>query len=445
MISPSRTWRTAAVLAAATLTLSACGSSDTPGAGESPTEAEPTDTASSSPSPSPTESATGDGGGGSMAKGDGVLTVGTLLPQTGSLAFLGPPEFAGVDLAVQEINDAGGVLGKPVVQERADSGDGTPNLAPGETNKLLNADADVIVGAASSSVSLSVIDKIIGAGVLQISPANTSTAFDTYNDKGLYFRTAPSDVLQGAVMANLVAGDGFDNVAILARQDSYGEALAKQVDEVFTSNGGTVVDNVLYDAEASNFSAEVSQIAGKSPEAIVLIAFDETTKIIPEMIKNGIGPKDVQIYFVDGNTADYSKDFPPGTLEGVRATYPGAELTADFRKELLKADPKLTEFTYGPESYDATMLTALAATAAENDSGEAIASQMQAVSIGGTKCSGYAECAEMLEKGEDIDYEGVSGPIDFNDTGSPSAATIGIFEYVADNTYEPVRYVTGQI
>jgi branched-chain amino acid transport system substrate-binding protein len=86
------------------------------------------------------------------------------------------------------------------------------------------------------------------------------------------------------------------------------------------------------------------------------------------MIQAGIGPKDLQIYFVDGNTQNYGDAFDPGTLEGIKATYPGAELTGDFRERMLETNPKLTDFTYGPESYDATVLSALAATAAKDDS-----------------------------------------------------------------------------
>ncbi|MGI9155590.1 MAG: ABC transporter substrate-binding protein [Marmoricola sp.] len=228
---------------------------------------------------------------GNVPKGDGTLTVGTLLPATGDLAFLGPPEFAGVDLAVKEINAAGGVLGKPVKQLKADSGDGSPNIAPSETDKLLRGKADAVVGAASSSVSLSVIDKITGAGVVEVSPANTSTAFDTYADHGLYFRTAPSDVLQGQVMAQTVSGDGFQNIAIMARQDSYGEALANNVEKFYTQAGGKVVAKVLYDANAANYTAEVNKIKAQSPDAIVLIAFDETKKIIPTLIQAGLGQK----------------------------------------------------------------------------------------------------------------------------------------------------------
>jgi len=429
MIRPTRAWRAAAVLATATLVLTACG-----GENEAGNEPETTE------SPEATEAP--------AAKGDGELVVGQLLPQTGDLAFLGPPEFAGVDLAVQEINDAGGVLGKPVKSVRADSGDGSPNIAPGETDNLLSAGADVIVGAASSSVSLSVIDKIVNAGVVQVSPANTSTAFDTYDDKGLYFRTAPSDVLQGAVLANTLVEDGHQNVAILARQDSYGEALANQVEKVFTESGGTIVAKELYDADVKSQTAPINAVAAEDPDAVVLISFEEVKTMIPDMITAGIGPKDKQVYFTDGNTSNYgtgADGFPAGTLEGVKATYPGPEVSGEFKDRLLGVDPKLKDFTYGQESYDATIIAALAAVAAEDDAGTSIGAKMQEVSTGGTKCTAFQECADLLADGEDIDYDGASGPLEFNDTGSPSAATIGIYEFDKQNNYQPMTYIEGQI
>ncbi|KAA1399689.1 ABC transporter substrate-binding protein [Aeromicrobium ginsengisoli] len=417
----TQTIRLAAVVAASALVLAACGGgSDSDG-----------DKPKASDAPA--------------AKGDGVLTVGTLLPSTGDLAFLGPPEFAGVDLAVKDINDAGGVLGKPVVQSKADSGDGTPKIAPGSVDKLLAAKADVIIGAASSSVSLSVIDKIVGAGVVEFSPANTSTAFDTYDDKGLYFRTAPSDVLQGNVLGNLVLKDGAKNVAIIARQEAYGEALADNVEKTIKDQGGTVAAKVLYSVDATSYTSEIQKIKDAKPDAIVVISFNEATKIIPGLEAAGIGPKDVKTYFVDGNTADYSKDFPKGTLKGVKATYPGAQLKDDFKARLLETNPKLKDFTYGPESYDATILTALAAEAAKSDDGVALSKKIQEVSEGGEKCTTYADCLALLKDGKDIDYDGVSGPVDMNDTGSPSKATIGIFQYDDNNQYKNLEYVTGVV
>jgi branched-chain amino acid transport system substrate-binding protein len=420
------TLRALAVLATASLALSACGSSDN----------------------NKDKGSSGKSGSNSNAvKADGTLTVGTLLPQTGDLAFLGPPEFAGVQTAINDINAAGGVNGKPVVQVKADSGDGTPDIAGASVDKLMSAKADVVVGAAASGVSLSVINKNTDAGLVQFSPANTSPAFDDAktDPHNLYFRTSPSDVLQGAVLANTILGDGHQNVAILARQDSYGELLASQVEKGVKDGGGTVTSKQLYSADAQNFTAEVNKIAGEKPDAIALIAFNETTKIIPAMISAGIGPKKQQIYFVDGNTADYSKDFPKGTLTGVKATYPGAQLTGDFRKRLLKTDPKLKDFTYGPESYDATTLIALAATEAKSDSPSAFSKHIIDVSEGGEKCTDFKSCADLLKQGKDIDYDGVSGPVDLGKTGSPTKATIGIFQYDASNTYKPVKYVTGVI
>ncbi|MGI8578050.1 MAG: ABC transporter substrate-binding protein [Nocardioidaceae bacterium] len=430
MTRRSRTAQLAAVSALAALALASCA--------QSTKKAEETNSAGNAPTSSNSTSAPPS----STAK---ALTIGTLLPATGDLAFLGPPEFAGVDTAVKDINAAGGVLGKPLKQISADSGDGTPPIAPASVDKLLSGGATAIIGAASSSVSMSVIDKITSAGVVQFSPANTSTEFDTYNDHGLYFRTAPSDVLQGAVMANLVVKDGAQNVAILARQDSYGQALADQLAKGVKAAGVNVATETLYSADATNYTAEVDKVAATKPDAIVLIAFNETTKIIPQLAARKVGPQDVQTYFVDGNTADYSADFPPGTLTGVKATYPGAELTANFKARLLKTDPTLKDFTYGPESYDATIMTALAATAAGDTSGKAIASKLIDISAGGTRCTEYAQCVALLKQGKDIDYDGVSGPVDLNSTGSPSKATIGIFEYSKDNTNHNIDYVTGVI
>ncbi|HET9860574.1 MAG TPA: ABC transporter substrate-binding protein [Nocardioidaceae bacterium] len=429
MIRPTRAWRTAVVLATASLVLTACGQDTETPAGEDNTAAE-----------SPETSAPANAG-------DGQLVVGTLLPQTGDLAFLGPPEFAGVDAAVADINAAGGVLGKDVTQSKADSGDGTPDIAGASVDKLLAANADVIVGAAASGVSLSVINKITDAGVVEFSPANTSPTFDDpkTDPHELYFRTAPSDVLQGAVLSNTIIEDGHTNVAILARQDSYGELLASETEKGLKGGGANVAAKILYSADATNYTAEINEIAAAGPDAIALIAFNETTKIIPAMIAKGIGPKDVQIYFVDGNTADYSKDFAPGTLEGVKATYPGAELTDDFRQRMLEANPNLTEFTYGPESYDATIMTALAAIAAGSDDPETFAPEIINISRDGTECASFEECKGLLEDGEDIDYSGVSGPVDLGDTGSPTKATIGIFEYQRDNTFTNLEYVTGVI
>ncbi|HAP76709.1 MAG TPA: hypothetical protein DCR14_11555 [Acidimicrobiaceae bacterium] len=232
--------------------------------------------------------------------GDGELKIGTLLPVTGSLAFLGPPEIAGVKLAVEEVNAAGGVLGKPVVLVEGDSGD-TPEFANATVDRLLAENVDAVVGAAASGISLSVIDKITGAGVVQFSPANTSDALTTYEDKGLYFRVAPPDLLQGAAIAKLVADDGNTNVAIIARNDAYGTGLAEVVQNTLEAAGITVTVVKIYEPDAGTFDAEVADIVGSAPDAVVVIGFEESSKILRTMVENGAGPRDINVYGCDGN------------------------------------------------------------------------------------------------------------------------------------------------
>jgi ABC-type branched-subunit amino acid transport system substrate-binding protein len=379
------------------------------------------------------------------AEGDGTLTVGNLLPQTGDLAFLGPPEFAGVELAVEDINKAGGVLGQDVVNVKADSGDGTPDIAGAETDKLLSADADVIVGAAASGVSVTVIDKITSAGVVQFSPANTAAGFDTaeYDKLGMYFRTAPSDVLQGEILANLIVEDGFENVAVMGRQDVYGEGLSERVKEVLEEKGATVPAFEIYSADAQNFTAEVNTIAAAKPDALVMVTFEEFTKIVPQLIAKGIGPQDIQLYMVDGNLADYSQE--SFDLTGVKGTYPAAASPDEDFLKRLRAHPSVkSEVVYGPESYDATIISALAAIAAGSDAGTAIAEEIPGVTRDGTKCTSFEECAQMLEDGEDIDYDGASGPTDMTDSGSLSTGSYDINEYTG-NTYKKIDNVSGVV
>jgi ABC-type branched-subunit amino acid transport system substrate-binding protein len=419
-----------ALLAAASLALTACGDDD----GDTATA--PTGGATDAPT---------SGGG----EGDGTLTIGSLLPQTGNLAFLGPPEFAGVELAIQEINEAGGVLGNDVEYIEGDSGDTQQDIANPTVDRLLAADVDVIVGAASSGVSFTVIDKITRAGVVQFSPANTSPDFTDYEDNGLYFRTAPSDVLQGRILAETILADGFSNVGIISLQDPYGEGLARNISETITEAGGTLSpeSTVFYDPAATNFSAQVGEIKAANPQAIVLIGFDESSRVIQEMVAQGIGPQQVPLYLVDGNTSNtLGDDLPPGTLEGVKGSIPGAEATDEFKTRLQDAYGMLEDFAYAAESYDAVVVSALAAVAAQSDAGEAIGEEIPGVTSDGEKCDSFAACQQLLEDGEDIDYDGVSGPIELSDAGDPTSAFVGIYTYGPDNKFlEDVTYQPGSL
>ncbi|HYI57283.1 MAG TPA: ABC transporter substrate-binding protein [Microlunatus sp.] len=222
--------------------------------------------------------------------GTGVLKFGTLLPLTGSLAFLGPPEVAGVQLAINEINEGGGVLGAPVEVVSGDSGDTSTNIATQTVASHQQAGVNAIIGAASSDVTKTVIDTVTQAGILMFSPANTSDSFTTYADNGLYFRTAPPDLFQGQVLADLITKEGNQSVGILAQNGEYGTGLAQVIADNLDNAGLSDVEQVYYDPNASDFSDVVQQMVDLNPDAIVVIGFDESGRIIQVMNEQGIGP-----------------------------------------------------------------------------------------------------------------------------------------------------------
>ena len=383
--------------------------------------------------------------------GDGVLKLGGILSETGNLAFLGPPEFAGVELAVQDINAAGGVLGADVEWLPGDSGD-NGEVANATVDRLLAEDVDGFIGAASSGVSLTVIDKITQAGKIHFSPANTSPAFTDYADNGLYFRTAPSDVIQGAALADVMLADGAATAAFLVLNDSYGTGLQQYTIEPYVAGGGTVVygETETYDPQAENFDAEISSVVAANPDAIVIIGFDETAQILGGLIEAGFGPDTKLIYGTDGNMGNaLAQQFDdPSVVAGMKGTLPGVDVAgelADFRDALLGVDPDLIDFSYAAESYDAVIVTALAAIAAGSDDGVAVAAEINEVTRGGEKCTTFADCKALLEGGADIDYDGVSGPLDFIDAGEPSVASILILEFDETGTIQVAGSVQGAI
>ena len=380
------------------------------------------------------------------------LKIGTVLPQTGSLAFLGPPEEAGVALAAKEINDAD--LGVNVTVEYGDSGDVDNKAYATTVPKLLDSGVSAVIGAASSGVSKLFIDDVTGAGIVQFSPANTSPDFTTWDDNNLYWRTAPSDLLQGEVLGNLIAEDGNETLGIIYLNDAYGTGLEGVVNDVFTEAGGTVVASEAFNAGDTSFDAQISAVTAEDPDAIILITFNEIYTIAPALAAAGF-PSD-KLYLVDGNLKQFgteatvideasgtSAQLAAGVLEGAQGTTPGPVLSDDFQARLndvwvAAGNSELTDFSYAAESYDAVILIALAALAAGSTEGVDIAAKLQEVSGGsgeGKKVSDFAAGAQAILDGDTIDYDGYSGGVKFDDAGDPTEATIGIFKYDAENKF----------
>lgn len=367
------------------------------------------------------------------------VKIGTLLPQTGTLAGIIDALEKPLEMAVEEINGAGGA----VELVKSDSGT-SPDVATVNVDQLLNDEVDAIIGAAASGVSLSVIDKVTGSQVVQCSPSNTAATFSTYDDGGYYFRTAPSDVLQAPLLGDIVIADGFVDVAVVYRNDEYGAGFAELLEGAITDAGGNIVASVAYDPEATSFDAEVGQVVDAAPEAVVVITFGEGAALLQAMIEAGAGPADIQIYGTDGfkdsvEALDDPDNTTPGVspddasvLAGMKGTAPSAnpangEPTFPDRFAAFAPD---TPTIFSAQAYDCLVTIVLAAEAA--GSADGIAAEMNNVTSGGEKCTTYAECHALLAEGADIDYDGASGPLEFTEAGEPGVGTYDVWEYDAE-------------
>lgn len=366
-----------------------------------------------------------------------TLNIGTILPQTGSLATLGPAAIEASNLAVSDINAAKQGIKLNITQK--DSGDTSTNIATQSVTSLLSSGVSAILGAESSSVSLTVIDQIAKAGVVQISPANTSPTLTDYADNGFYWRTAPSDVLQGKVLGQKVLKDGATNVAVIYQNDSYGTGLDTNVTKAIKDGGGTVVQNIAFDTAATDFTSQISTALASNPDALVVISFDQIKTIAQELATDKFDFK--KFYGSDGNFGVIDPSYTNADIAGAQFTNPGVNVSGDFKTKLDKftssaGDKALTAYSYAPESYDAIVLLALAALQGGKTDGTTLKDNLQSVSEDGTKCTTFTDCAKLIAAGKNINYDGLSGPITFAANGDPQQAYISIYKYTTGNKNE---------
>ena len=150
----------------------------------------------------------------------------------------------------------------------------------------------MVIGAASSSVSLNVVDTFADNKITEVSPANTAVDLSGYSP--YYFRTAPPDTIQGNALGTLISSDGYQKIAFLVFNDTYGTGLRDVVEETVTGAGGECVygckgDGNEFPAGQTTFSTEVGAALASNPDAIVILAFDETKAIVPELKGSGLG------------------------------------------------------------------------------------------------------------------------------------------------------------
>jgi ABC-type branched-subunit amino acid transport system substrate-binding protein len=380
-----------------------------------------------------------------------TITVGTALSLTGDGAVFGPAFQKSAQLAVDLANrslQSAGVNDITVKLISADDGS-RPDSAVNAARKLIGDGANCIAGSIQSASTIAIANgATVPAGIPQIAPASTSAAITALDDNGLVFRIAPSDVLQGPVLAAAMQqeiGKG-KTVSFAARNDAFGAGLIRSTEAAWKKLGGKETHApILYDPGAASYDSEAQQIVAGNPDAFVILDFPATyAKVGAALLRTG--KFDAGKLFVGGGQPATIPSFVPrDSMDGARGTRPavplGATLTRAFDAMYAAAPGNAQRQSLDVNEFDAAMTCILASIAAKSNNGRAIANQLRRIAgPPGTKYTFLQLTAAIkaLRAGKDINYEGIAGSIDWDANGDPASATYDFYKYI-NATLTPLR------
>jgi ABC-type branched-subunit amino acid transport system substrate-binding protein len=354
------------------------------------------------------------------------LVIGHLNAFTGSLSYFGETHLNSVNLAAKHINDAGGIHGAEIVVIEKDTGV-NPVQGVDAARALVSIDGVVaIVGSLASGVTLAVAESVtIPQGVLQVTGASTSPAITVLEDNDFLFRTAVSDASQGVVLARVAEEQGYSTVGIMYINNAYGDGLTAQFEETFNSLGGTVTAKVAHEETQPTFTSELEKATEGDPDVLIAISYPGQAEIyLRESLEGGYADN---FLFVDATKSPEMMEVVGwAALDGTLGTAQGAP-----DSPALQAFQSAYDATYGEEvqhpftseTYDATVLIALAAAkAGTTTDSTAIRDALRSVAnppgeVVGPGIAGIIKALELIAAGEDINYEGAAGTVDFDENG----------------------------
>ncbi|MGI9540143.1 MAG: ABC transporter substrate-binding protein [Miltoncostaeaceae bacterium] len=370
----------------------------------------------------------------------GDLNVGVLVPLTGDLSPFGGPGSQAANLAADQANAAATAAGVELNLTLTEEDTKTdPQAAQEAATKLIESDGvDAIAGPWASSETIPTAENVtIDAGIPLVSPSATSPDVTGLDDDGTVSRTAPSDALQGQVIAQAMAQEfGADATVVTAnRNDAYGSALVAEFTKAWEAGGGTVARNVAYNPEAASLNSEAQQIVQGNPDAWMIIDFpDSWQKMGPALVRTGDWDP-ARTFSADGlRSNDLPDQAGNESTEGMRGTAP-TSLEAPAGQafdDLWKAEIGEERQTFDAQNFDAVVLLALASVAAGSNDPSDIAGEV--VSVSGPPGNKYTfeqldEAFTAAANGDDVDYEGASGPLDLDDNGDPAASNYALWSY----------------
>ncbi|WP_407066825.1 ABC transporter substrate-binding protein [Haloarcula sediminis] len=375
----------------------------------------------------------------SFGGGDEAYNIGMVDAQTGSLSAFGERNQRGKDLALSAVNDVGigGSELEITVEDSGSENQGGISAA----QKLVNQDGvPFLIGAVGSGVSLAIYESVIeGTDVVQLSQNSTGLGLTDF--PGL-LRMSPTGRTQAVALADIIADDGYDEVALTYVNNDYGQSLA---DAFVDSWEGSVAYNNSHDQEQQSYASVISEMNGSDADAWLFITYQaEFSTMVNEIYSSGY---EAMLYGADSVSGDnVLENTPEGSMEGMKIVVPSAPVDQQNYKDFASAFE--SEYDQSPTSwaayaYDCVVTAALSIQAADEFTGAALGEVVRDVTRPeGEQVTSFEAASEVLSDGggpADVDYQGVSGPIDFDENGDP-VGFLQVLE-VQDHSYEGVGFI----
>jgi ABC-type branched-subunit amino acid transport system substrate-binding protein len=344
------------------------------------------------------------------------LRLGVLTPLTGAGSFDGPRMLKAMQAVADEVNAAGGVLGRKI-EFIVEDDETNPEAAVRAAHKLVDVDkVPVIMGTWASAVTTAVAP-VCWESKTFLTTVSGADSITLLPHQGYLIRTQPNTQLQATKHCEFIAGLGMKHVYLLSIQAPFAVPMRTKSEDVLQRNGSQLVGSLIYEKDKTTYRSEIDEALKTNPDLIYLNGYaPDVTILLRDLYRAGFnGPRFAQSYAV---TSKVLESLPAEVTEGTYIVQPSSDIDsaayALAEKRLGTKDPD----SYVTQATDWISLVVLTIAKAKEASGTALRDNVRKISQGsGVKVYSAIEGLKLLAEGKDINYEGASGPCDFNEIG----------------------------
>ncbi|MCV9999323.1 ABC transporter substrate-binding protein [Pararhizobium sp. YC-54] len=374
-----------------------------------------------------------------LADDQSEIVLGALMPLSGSGGPFGQEMLASAKIALEEINAAGGPLGRKIklIEENDET---NPEAAVRAARKLVEVDkVKAIFGTWASSVTLAVAPIVQEKGIILMSNSGASRITEVQK-KGNIYRLEPDDLLFGKAYAEYASQQGWKKAAVLGLNVPFTQTTVEAFKQRFSERGGKITSFVTYNEEQTTFITEVARALSDQPDFVHISGYEpDITAVLKAAYQSGASARFIVPGFAV--SADLIKNAGPAA-DGLLLVEEGVSEDSPAYQRLAEHLGKDHYYSFGAQAYDELTLLALAIEAAKSTDGAALNKSIRDVSgPEGTKVTSFAEGIAALRKGERINYDGASGPLDFDQDGNIAQANFRVSQ-VKDGKTTPVGNIS---